>query len=77
MTDIDRRRLIQTADTASALIAAAFGFGAPARLDVPPMPETEDALRRAERRVMELPPPVVPTRQTQARQEAGTRPRRA
>ena len=58
-------------------LTAAFGFGAPARLDAPRMPETEEALRRVERRVMELPAPVVPTRQTEARQEAGTRPRRA
>jgi phospholipase C len=53
------------------------GLGAPPRLDIPRMPETEQALKLAERRVMALPPPRVPTTQTLPRQEPGTRPRRA
>jgi phospholipase C len=54
----------------------AFGFGAPARYDVPPMPETATALKLAEQRVMLLPPPKPPEVQSMPRQEAGTRPRR-
>jgi phospholipase C len=58
-------------------LTTAFGFGAPPRLDLPRMPETEQALKLAERRVMALPPPGVPATQALPRQEPGTRPRRA
>ncbi|HEY3814896.1 MAG TPA: alkaline phosphatase family protein [Caulobacteraceae bacterium] len=58
-------------------LTKAFGFGAPARLDLPEMPETEHALVMAEQRAMGLPRPSVPAVQTAARQEPGTRPRRA
>jgi phospholipase C len=57
-------------------LTAAFGFGEAARLDVPPMPETELALAAAEARVMTLPPPTVPALQSLPRQEPGDRPRR-
>src|SRR6202012_1570968 len=58
-------------------LTCAVGFGEPARSDVPAMPETEQALRDAERRVMTLPKPVVPIgAQSMPTQEAGTRPRR-
>jgi phospholipase C len=57
-------------------LTSAFGFGQPARYDVPRMPETEQALRLVEERVMSLPPPTVPQVQTMARQEPGPRPRR-
>jgi phospholipase C len=57
-------------------LTSAFGFGQPARYDVPRMPETETALKLVEARVMSLPPPTVPQVQTLARQEPGSRPRR-
>ncbi len=57
-------------------LTKAFGFGAPARLDVPDLPETRQALSLAQRRVMSLPPPAVPADQAMPRQEPGTRPRR-
>ena len=58
-------------------LTAAFGFGVPARLDLPALPETHEALRRAEQRAMSLPQPQVPAVQAMPRQEAGSRPRRA
>jgi phospholipase C len=58
-------------------LTAAFGFGAPPRLDVPRLPETTRALVGAEQRAMNLPPPTIPIAQTMPRQEPGTRPRRA
>lgn len=58
-------------------LTTAFGFDAPPRLDTPNLPETEQALKLVERRVMELPPPAVPATQTLPRQEPGSRPRRA
>jgi phospholipase C len=57
-------------------LTTAFGFGDPPRFDVPRMPETEQALKLAELRVMTLPPPAVPTEQSRPRQEPGSRPRR-
>jgi phospholipase C len=57
-------------------MTTAFGFGAPARLDVPNLPETEHALRLAEERANGLPQPVVPTGQAMPKQETGSRPRR-
>lgn len=58
-------------------LTAAFGFGEPPRLDVPNLPETEQALRMAEEHAMSLPRPALPEEQTLPRQESGTRPRRA
>jgi len=55
----------------------AFGFGEPARLDVPALPDTAAALQRAEAGAVTLPQPGVPSRQAMPRQESGTRPRRA
>jgi phospholipase C len=58
-------------------LTAAFGFGEPPRLDLPKLPETEQALRVAEENAMRLPRPDVPDEQSMPRQEPGTRPRRA
>jgi phospholipase C len=58
-------------------LTAAFGFGAPPRMDLPSLPETEHALRLAEERVMGLPRPTVPANQVMPHQEPGSRPRRA
>jgi len=58
-------------------LADAFGFGIPARFDIPKMPQTEHPLRMAEERAMGLKPPVIPVRQVMPRQEPGSRPRRA
>lgn len=58
-------------------LTAAFGFGTPARLDVPTLPETEQALRAAQQRAMSEPLPQVPAEQTMLRQEPGSRLRRA
>jgi phospholipase C len=58
-------------------LTAAFGFGSPAQLDVPRLPETEKALRVAEQRATSLPQPSVPLVQIIPHQEPGTRPRRA
>ena len=58
-------------------LTTAFGFGEPARLDMPKLPETEHALRMAEERAMGMPHPVIPADQVMPRQEPGTRPRRA
>ncbi|HUN50146.1 MAG TPA: alkaline phosphatase family protein [Candidatus Sulfotelmatobacter sp.] len=55
----------------------ALGLGEPARLGLPALPETAQALLRVERDVTTLPPPAVPERQAMPRQEAGTRPRRS
>ena len=57
-------------------LTRAFGFGEPARLDVPDLPKTAEALRRAEAAAVELPQPDVPLAQAMPRQEPGTRPRR-
>jgi len=57
-------------------LTAAFGFGEPPRLDLPTLPETKDALSRAEEEAMTLPPPVPPAAGTLPSQEPGTRPRR-
>ena len=56
-------------------LTATFDFSSP-RLDLPTLPETEQALARAERSAMELPRPAPPAVQTRATQEPGTRPRR-
>jgi phospholipase C len=58
-------------------LTAAFGFGDPPRLDVPKLPETEQALALAEENAMRLPRPDVPEEQAVPRQESGTRLRRA
>jgi len=58
-------------------LTAAFGFGEPPRLDVPKLPETEQALALAEENAMRLPRPDVPDEQTMPHQESGSRPRRA
>jgi phospholipase C len=57
-------------------MTTAFGFGEPARLDIPQMPETEHALKLAEERASGLPRPGVPTAQSMPRQEQGPRARR-
>jgi phospholipase C len=57
-------------------LTSAFGFGEPARLDVPPMPETMQRLERIVEQVPGLPRPAVPSLQSMPVQEAGTRPRR-
>jgi phospholipase C len=57
-------------------LTAAFGFGHPARFDVPTLPDTARALVEAENRVMSLPMPAVPAVQAMPRQEPGSRPRR-
>ncbi len=57
-------------------LTTAFGFGEPARYDLPRLPETAGALELAEARVMSLPPPRVPDAQAMPRQEPGVRPRR-
>ena len=57
-------------------MTTAFGFGEPARRDVPRLPETELALKLAEERVSGLPRPGVPAAQSMPRQEQGTRARR-
>jgi phospholipase C len=57
-------------------LAAAFGFGEPARLDLPSLPGTEQALRLAEQHAMALPRPTIPDVPLMPLQESGTRPRR-
>ena len=57
-------------------LTAALGLGAPARLDVPSLPETRDRLAAIDRRVLTLPPPAVPATQFRPHQESGTRERR-
>ncbi len=57
-------------------MTTAFGFGEPARLDIPQMPETEHALKLAEERANGLPQPGVPASQSMPKQEQGTRTRR-
>jgi phospholipase C len=57
-------------------LTAAFGFGEPARLDVPALPETASELARVEAELKTLPRPSVPAQQSMAMQEPGTRPRR-
>lgn len=58
-------------------LTAAFAFDAPARTDVPDLPETLQALEAAKKNVATLPPPTLPARPEMPRQEAGARPRRA
>jgi phospholipase C len=58
-------------------LTRAFGFGEPARLDVPALPDTAEILLAMERNVMTLPKPTVPARQEVPTQESGTRLRRA
>jgi phospholipase C len=58
-------------------LTAALGLGSPARLDVPFLPDTENALRIAEESAMKLPMPSVPAVQRMPNQEPGTRRRRA
>jgi len=57
-------------------LTTAFGFGEPARLDIPQLPETEHALKLALERANGLPRPGVPASQSMPRQEQGTRTRR-
>ena len=57
-------------------LTSAFGFGEPARLDVPPLPDTKKALEIAGYRAAMLPAPRVPREQSMPRQEPGTRQRR-
>jgi phospholipase C len=58
-------------------LAATLDFDAPPRMDIPQLPETENALHMAETRAMALPRPTVPDTQRLPRQEPGTRRRRA
>jgi phospholipase C len=58
-------------------LTAAFAFDAPARSDVPNLPETLHALEVARKNVATLPPPTLPDRPEMPRQEPGVRPRRA
>ena len=57
-------------------LTAAFGFGEPARYDIPRLPETATQLALMEARVLSLPPPKAPDVQSMPRQEPGARPRR-
>jgi phospholipase C len=57
-------------------LTTAFGFGEPARVDIPTLPETEHALKLAEERAGALPRPGVPAQQSLPRQEQGARTRR-
>jgi phospholipase C len=57
-------------------LTAAFGFGEAPRLDLPSLPETREALARAEEGAMSLPKPVAPAEASMPSQEPGTRPRR-
>ena len=57
-------------------LTSTFGFGQAPRFDTPSMPETAEALRLAQARVMTLPAPGVPPAQAIPRQEPGSRPRR-
>jgi phospholipase C len=52
-------------------LTAAFGFGEPANINVPALPQTAAALRLVEQAVRTLPPPAVPSIQTMPKQEAG------
>jgi len=54
-------------------LTGAFDFAVPARLDVPALPETTQALRQAERNAMALPKPTPPAVPSMPKQEAGTR----
>lgn len=58
-------------------LTRAFGFGQPADLTLPQLPDTEQALHDATRRAAALPGPGVPVIQAVPRQEPGTRPWRA
>ena len=58
-------------------LTSAFGFGVPADLTLPHLPETTEALRKATYRADTLSAPTVPDLQTLPRQEPGSRPRRA
>jgi phospholipase C len=57
-------------------LTRAFGFGEPARFDVPRLPETKEALKVAAYKAALLPAPRLPPEQIMPRQEQGTRPRR-
>jgi phospholipase C len=57
-------------------LTRAFGFGEPARFDVPPLPETKQALKVAAYNTVVLPAPHVPSEQSVPRQEPGVRQRR-
>ena len=57
-------------------LTRAFGFGEPARFDVPPLPETKRALEVAAHNAVSLPAPQAPVAQSMPRQEPGTRLRR-
>ena len=57
-------------------LTRAFGFGEPARIDVPPLPETKRALQVAAYNAVSLPAPQVPPAQNMPGQEPGTRQRR-
>jgi phospholipase C len=57
-------------------LTRAFGFGEPARLDVPQLPETAKALKTAQQNAKILPSPEAPARPVMPRQESGARPRR-
>jgi phospholipase C len=53
-------------------LTAAFGFGQPADVSVPALPETQRALLQIEQRIAALPNPAVPSLQTMPRPEAAT-----
>ena len=57
-------------------LTSAFGFGQPARFDVPPLPATKQALAVAAYNAVMLPAPHVPSEQSMPGQETGVRPRR-
>jgi phospholipase C len=57
-------------------LTAALGLGSPVRLDIPFLPDTENALRIAEESAMKLPMPTVPATQRMPNQEPGSRRRR-
>ena len=54
-------------------LTGAFGFGEPARIDIPPLPETKQALNVAANNAVGLPVPRVPAEQSMPRQESGAR----
>jgi phospholipase C len=57
-------------------LTRAFGFGEPARFDVPSLPETKQSLKVAAYSAAMLPAPRVPAVQSMPRQESGARPQR-
>jgi phospholipase C len=50
-------------------LTAAFGFGEPADMSFPSLPETQEALHVVEQRVGTLPAPIVPYTQVMPKQE--------